>query len=107
MEDMLALYEQPWWTDEQVVCVEEESVTCTRMFGKRCPCQRDRVYKRNGTAKVFCWGRRESRGALYQGHRQFLARVCRLPSGDRRKHPEADTVHLVMDNLVRVRARHW
>jgi hypothetical protein len=29
------------------------------------------------------------------------------PSGDRRKHPEADTVRLVMDNLVRVRARHW
>jgi len=60
MEDVLAVYEQPWSANEPVVCVDEKSVTLHENIREALPMQpgrvarRDHEYKRRGTANVFC-----------------------------------------------------
>ena len=106
MEDVLALYEKPLSEQEPVVCVDEKPVVLHQEI--RPPlamkpgwvARRDGEYKRCGTANVFC-------GVEPKAGRHFpkvTASRCSPEFADYLldvaiRYPEADTIHLVMDNL--------
>lgn len=106
MEDVLALYEKPVSGEEPVVCVDEKSVSLHEEVRKPMPLQpgrvgrRDSEYKRCGTANVFC-GVEPKAGVHFtqvtptrSAHELagFLKSVVDF-------YPQAQTIHLVMDNL--------
>jgi hypothetical protein len=78
---------------------------CTPMSARRGRCGRDKLPARL-RVRAARHGQRllrrpaQGRAALYQTNFQpLLAAVRRLPGGDRSQLSEADTIHLVMDNL--------
>ena len=106
MEDVLAVYEKPLSPSEPVVCLDEKPVSLHTEVRPPLPvapgeiAKRDSEYKRCGTANVFC-------AVEPKAGRHFT-----FPTPDRsgpefakvvdliiRRYPEAQTVHLVMDNL--------
>ncbi len=106
MEDVLETYEQPYDPKEPVVCLDEKPVTLhadVRPASSAAPgreARRDNEYERCGTANVFCAVEPKA------GH-HFT-----FPTPDRSgiefaqvafqlalQYPEAETIHLVMDNL--------
>src|SRR5215471_5896288 len=60
MEDVLALYERPYDTNEPVVCLDEKPVALRADLRSGSPAvpgreaRRDNEYERCGTANVFC-----------------------------------------------------
>jgi hypothetical protein len=106
MEDVLTVYEQPWSADEPVVCVDEKSVTLHENIREALPmkpgrvARRDHEYKRCGTANVFCGV--EGKAGMH--FTKVTANRCSPAFADylreiAARYPEADTIHLVMDNL--------
>src|SRR5215472_13288664 len=106
MEDILALYEKPWSEREPVVCVDEKPVVLHQEVRPPQPmrpgrvARRDGEYQRCGTVNVFC-------GVQPKAGRYF-PKVTRDRSSAKFAdylldiaihYPEADTVHLVLDNL--------
>src|SRR5215831_8204626 len=106
MEDILAVYEKPLSEREPVLCMDEKPVVLHQDV--RPPqamrpghvARRDGEYRRCGTANVFC-------GVEPKAGRYFL-KVTRDRSSPEfadylldlaLRHPEADTIHLVLDNL--------
>src|SRR5215472_5758283 len=106
MEDVLATYERPYDPAEPVVCLDEKPVALhadvrpARAAAPGREARRDNEYRRCGTANVFC-------AVEPKAGRHFT-----FPTPDRsgpefakvvdlivRRYPEAQTVHLVMDNL--------
>jgi hypothetical protein len=106
MEDVLKTYERPYDPQQPVVCLDEKPVTLHADVRRPSPAvpgremRRDNEYERRGTANVFC-------AVEPQAGQHFT-----FPTPDRSafefaqvafhlalQYPEAETIHLVMDNL--------
>jgi len=106
MEDVLETYEQPHNPKEPVVCLDEKPVTLHAEVRPASPAQPGREarheseYERRGTANVFCAvepkaGRHFTFATPDRSGFEFAQVVCELAL----QYPQADTIHLVMDNL--------
>ncbi len=106
MEDVLETYERPYNPNEPVVCVDEKPVTLHADVRPPSPAQpgrearRDSEYERCGTGNVFCAvepkaGRHFTYPTPDRSGFEFAQVACDLAL----QYPEAETIHLVMDNL--------
>lgn len=106
MEDVLAVYEKPLSEQEPVVCVDEKPVVLHQEVRSPVALQpgrvarRDSEYKRCGTANVFCGvepkaGRHFTKVTANRSSAQFAVYLRSLA----RRYPQANTIHLVLDNL--------
>src|SRR5208283_2757793 len=106
MEDVLALYEKPLSAREPVVCVDEKPVVLHADVRPMRPmrpgrvARRDDEYERRGTANVFCGvepkaGRHFTKVTPRRDSQEFADYLLGIAAS----YPEADTVHLVVDNL--------
>ena len=106
MEDVLETYEHPYNPNEPVVCLDEKPVTLHDEVRPASPAtpgkeaRRDSEYKRCGTANIFCAvepkaGRHFTFPTPNRSAFQFAQVVFKLAMA----YPQADTIHLVMDNL--------
>jgi DDE superfamily endonuclease len=106
MEDILAVYEKPLSQREPVVCVDEKPVMLHHEV--RPPvalrpgriARRDGEYQRGGTANLFC-GVEPKAGQYFP---KVTANRCSPAFADYLlevaiRYPQADTIHLVLDNL--------
>lgn len=107
MEDVLAVYEKPLDPNEPVVCMDEKPVQLlehkrepepTRP-GK--PARQDYEYKRNGSVNVFRAvepkaGRHFTKVTETRKKPEYAVFLKEIAS----QYPDADTIHLVMDNLA-------
>jgi transposase len=106
MEDVLEVYEKPLSSREPVVCLDEKPVVRhedTRppipMQAGR-PARRDYEYRRCGTANVFCAvepkaGCHFTKVTPTRSSPEFAEFLFQIEQA----YPEADTIHLVLDNL--------
>jgi transposase len=106
MEELLALHEKPQSEEEPLVCVDEKPVL---LHGEVRPprpmrpgrmLRRDAEYVHRGTANVFCGvepkaGRHFTRVTSNRSAAQFAAYLVQIVAA----YPEADTIHLMVDNL--------
>lgn len=106
MEDVLAVYEKPLSVDEPVVCVDEKSATLHKDLRESLPmkpgsvAKRDSEYERCGTANVFCGV--EPKAGLHFTKvtpNRSSPEFADFLRGIAHRYPEAQTIHLVMDNL--------
>jgi hypothetical protein len=106
MEDVLEVYERPYDRRQPVVCLDEKPVTLpadVRPPSAAKPgreARRDNEYERCGTANVFCpvepkAGRHFTIPTPDRSGVEFAQVLFHLAL----KYPEADTIHMVMDNL--------
>src|SRR6266700_5914077 len=106
MEDVLALYERPLSEKEPVVCVDEKPVVLHADLRPPRPmrpgrvARRDSEHKRQGTANVFCGvqpkaGQHFTKATPNRSSPEFADTSWRFVAN----YPNADTIHLVMDNL--------
>lgn len=106
MEDVLETYEKPYDPKQPVVCLDEKPVTLHADVRPVAPAvpgretRRDNEYERRGTANVFCAvepkaGRHFTAPTPNRSGFEFARFACDLAM----QYPEADTIHLVMDNL--------
>jgi hypothetical protein len=106
MEDVLAVYEQPLNPSEPVICLDEKPVTLHAEVQPPHPARpghvakRDYEYERRGTANVFCAvepkaGRHFTWPTPDRCADRFAMTMFELAMSYR----EADTIHLIMDNL--------
>ena len=106
MEDVLATYEQPYDAGEPVVCLDEKPVTLHAEVRPASPAKPgrearwDSEYERCGTANVFCAvepkaGRHFTFPTPDRSAVEFAHVVVELAL----QYPQANTIHLVMDNL--------
>ena len=106
MEDVLALYEKPLLATEPVVCVDEKPVVLHADVRPPHPmrpgriARRDCEYQRCGTANVFCGvqpkaGRHITKPTATRCSAEFADYLLEIAAS----YAEADTIHLVMDNL--------
>ena len=106
MEEVLAVYEKPLWEREPVVCIDEKPVVLHKDTRTPVPMQpgrtarRDYEYERCGTANVFCGvepkaGRHFTKVTSTRCSAEFAEYLLEVAM----RYPEADTIHLVLDNL--------
>jgi transposase len=106
MEDVLKVYEKPLSEREPVVCVDEKPVVLHADVRPPRPMRpgqilrRDCEYDRRGTANVFCGvepkaGRHLTKPTSNRCSAEFADYLVQIVA----RYPEADTIHLVMDNL--------
>jgi len=106
MEDVLAVYEEPYQADEPVLCLDEKPVSLhadvrpPRPLKPGKPARPDNEYKRCGTANVFGVvepkaGRHFTIATPNRRADQFAQVVSHIAS----QYRSARTIHLVMDNL--------
>ena len=106
MEDVLALYEKPYWRAEPVVCLDERPVSLhadVRLARSSRPghiAKCDNEYRRCGTANVFAVvepkaGRHFTRATPDRSAAQFALVIRDVVAS----YPFARKIHLVMDNL--------
>ena len=106
MEEVLGLYEKALCERAPVVCIDEKPVVLhadTRFPIAMKPgrvARRDYEYKRCGTANVFCGvepktGRHFTKVTPTRCSAEFADYLLEIAV----RYPEADTLHLVMDNL--------
>ena len=106
MEDVLALYEQPFSENAPVVCIDEKPVVlhadvrAARAMRPGRLARRDCEYKRCGSANTFCGvepkaGRHFTRATADRSSPQFADYLLAIAA----HYPAAETIHLVMDNL--------
>jgi len=106
MEGVLALYEKPLSEKEPVVCMDEKPVVLHSDLRAPRPMRpgrvlrRDSEYKREGTANVFCGvqpkrGRHFTKATANRCSPEFADYLVEIVAS----YPDADTIHLVMDNL--------
>jgi hypothetical protein len=106
MEDVLEIYEKPYNPAEPVVCLDEKPVTLHADVRPPSPAQpgrearRDNEYERRGTANVFCAvepkaGRHFTFPTPDRSGFEFAQVAAKLVF----QYPDAETIHLVMDNL--------
>lgn len=106
MEDVLEVYERPLSAAEPVVCVDEKPVTLHQEVRDPIPmkpgsvAKRDNEYERCGTANAFC-GIEPKAGVHFtkvtpdRSSPEFADFIQSIAD----HYPEAQTIHLVMDNL--------
>src|ERR1035441_9969277 len=106
MDDVLNIYEKPLPEREPVVCVDEKPVVLHADVRPPRPmrpgriARRDSEYERRGTPLVFCGvqpkaGRHFTKPTRNRSSQQFADYLVEIVAS----YPEADTIHLVMDNL--------
>ena len=106
MEDVLKVYEKPLSEREPVVCVDEKPVLLHADVRPPRPMRpgqilrRDCEYERRGTANVFCGvepkaGRHFTKPTSNRCSAEFADYLVEIVA----RYPEADTIHLVLDNL--------
>jgi hypothetical protein len=106
MEDVLAIYEKPLSDKAPVVCVDEKPVVLHADVRPPRPMRPGRIlrpdceYERRGTANVFCGvepkaGRHFIKPTSTRCSAEFADYLVEIVA----RYPEADTIHLVMDNL--------
>jgi transposase len=106
MEEVLAIYEKPLSKSEPVVCVDEKPVVLhaevrpARLMRPGRILRRDCEYERCGIANAFCGvepkaGRHFTRITANRSAARFADYLVEIVAA----YPEADTIHLVMDNL--------
>ena len=106
MEDVLEVYERPYNPRQPVICLDEKPVTLhadMRPFFAAKPgraARRDSEYKRCGTANVFCAvepkaGRYFTFPTPNRSGFEFAKVIVQLAL----QYPDAETIHLVLDNL--------
>jgi DDE superfamily endonuclease len=106
MEDVLETYERPYDPKQPVVCLDEKPVTLHADVRPASPAapgreaRRDNEYERRGTANAFCAvepkaGRHFTFPTPDRSAFEFAQVVFHLAM----EYPEAETIHLVMDNL--------
>src|SRR6202049_904163 len=106
MEDVLETYEKPYDPQQPVVCLDEKPVTLHADVRPASPAEpgrearHDSEYERRGTANVFCAvepkaGRHFTFATPDRSGFELAQVVCGLAL----QYPEADTIHLVLDNL--------
>src|SRR5664280_3264732 len=106
MEDVLKIYEKPLSEREPVVCIDEKPVVLHADVRPPRPmrpgriARRDSEYKRQGTANVFCGvqpraGKHFTKATSNRSSPEFADYLVEVAAS----YPEADTIHLVMDNL--------
>ncbi|MDQ2946025.1 MAG: transposase, partial [Acidobacteriota bacterium] len=106
MEDVLETYEQPYDSKEPVVCLDEKPITLHADVAPASPAKpgrkarQDNEYERRGTANIFCAvepkaGRHFTFPTLDRSAFQFAQVAFQLAM----QYPQAETIHLVMDNL--------
>ena len=106
MEDVLEIYERPYNPQQPVICLDEKPVTLHADVRPTSPAapgreaRRDNEYKRCGTANVFCAvepkaGRHFTFATPDRSGFEFAQVAVTLAMA----YPEAETIHLVMDNL--------
>jgi len=106
MEDVLEVYENPLSASAPVVCIDEKPVVLHEDIRALIPmrpgqvARRDYEYKRCGTANVFCGvepkaGRHFTKVTPTRCSAEFADYLLETAA----RYPEADTIHLVMDNL--------
>ena len=106
MEDVLEAYDRPYDAREPVVCLDEKPVTLHADVRPASPAvpgreaRRDNEYERCGTANVFCAvepkaGRHFTFPTEDRSGFEFAQVLFHLAL----KYPDAETIHLVMDNL--------
>jgi hypothetical protein len=106
MEDVLAVYEKPLSAREPVVCIDEKPVVLHEEVRPPLAMQpgrvarRDAEYRRCGTANVFCGvqpkaGRHFTKVTNDRSSPEFADYLLDIAT----VYPEADTIHLVLDNL--------
>ena len=106
MEDVLEVYERSYDPQQPVVCVDEKPVTLHADVRPSSPAipgreaRRDNEYERCGTANVFCAvepkaGRHFTFATPDRSGFEFAQVACQLAM----QYPEAETIHLVLDNL--------
>jgi transposase len=106
MEDVLATYEKPLSDKEPVVCVDEKPVVLHADVRAPRPMRpgqiqrRDCEYERRGAANVFCGvepktGRHFTKPTANRCSAEFADYLVEIVAS----YPEANTIHLVMDNL--------
>jgi transposase len=106
MEDVLAVYEKPYDPAEPVVCIDEKPVALHADVrppsparpGK--PARQDNEYERCGTANIFGavepkTGRHFTTATPDRSGAEFARLLGRIVA----HYPEAQTIHVVMDNL--------
>jgi hypothetical protein len=106
MEDVLETYERPYDPKQPVVCLDEKPITLhadVRPGSSARPgreARQDNEYERCGTANVFCAV--ETKAGLHftfptpdRSGFEFAQVIFELAL----QYPEAETIHLVMDNL--------
>ena len=106
MEDVLAVYEKPYDPAEPVVCIDEKPVALHADVrppsparpGK--PAKQDNEYERCGTANIFGavepkTGRHFTTATPDRSGAEFARLLGRIVE----HYPEAQTIHVVMDNL--------
>jgi len=106
MEDVLGIYEKPLSAKEPVVCMDEKSVTLHAEVRDPHPmkpgsvAKRDYEYERRGTANVFCAV--EPKAGVHFTRATPTRCAAELAEFVRfivDHYPNAETIHLVMDNL--------
>lgn len=106
MEDVLALYEKPLSERDPVVCMDEKPVVLHADVRAPRPmrpgqiARHDCEYERRGTANAFCGvepkaGRHFTKVTPNRSSPEFADYLVEIVAS----YPEADTIHLVMDNL--------
>jgi len=106
MEDVLEVSEKPYACKEPVVCLDEKPVTLhaeVRPPSAAAPgreARRDGEYERCGTANVFCAVEpKAGRHFTYATADRSAVRFAQVMVDLAIQYPDADTIHLVMDNL--------
>ena len=106
MEDVLEIYEKSYDPQEPVVCLDEKPVTLHADIRPSYPgepgreARQDNEYERCGTANVFCVvepkaGRHFTFVTPDRSAFEFARVACDLAM----QYRDADTIHLVLDNL--------
>ena len=106
MEDVLETYEKPYTPAQPVVCIDEKPVTLHADVRAPTPAapgreaRYDSEYERRGTANVFCAvepkaGRHFTFVTPDRSGPEFAKALFEIALA----YPEAETIHLVMDNL--------
>ena len=106
MEEVLNIYEKPLSEREPVVCIDEKPMVLHADVRPPRPmrpghiARRDCEYERCGTANVFCGvqpkaGRHFTKPTANRSSPEFADYLVKIAAS----YPEADTIHLVMDNL--------
>jgi DDE superfamily endonuclease len=106
MEDVLGVYERSYDSEQPVVCFDEKPVTLhadVRPVSLASPgreTRRDNEYERRGTANVFCAvepkaGRHFTFATPGRSAFEFAQAIFEVAIA----YPNAQTIHLVMDNL--------
>jgi hypothetical protein len=106
MEDVLEVYERPLSTKEPVVCVDEKAVVLHSEVREPVPmkpgslAKRDSEYERGGTVNAFCAVEPKAGVHLTKiTPTRSSPEFARFVESIANRYPEAETIHLVMDNL--------